>query len=135
MLRHAIPQLDYKTINNVPKQIMSPKLGGKRETEWFSIKFPISTLLHARYSVKVKKNNFNCVKYVYLFKLCNFQPRASRKASISQGVPSGWRRDCVRWGFLLSEIHALTGFNVTLNNTSLQLLVTHKVFTIFNICN
>ncbi|CAH2103450.1 unnamed protein product [Euphydryas editha] len=55
------------------------------------------------------------------------QPKAGTIRSLEEiSIPSGWRRDCVRWGFRFAELGVLTGFEAELDGTPLQLLITHK---------
>ncbi|XP_041987845.1 vacuolar protein sorting-associated protein 13B isoform X2 [Aricia agestis] len=55
------------------------------------------------------------------------QPRFAR---ITACVDDRWRRDCVRWSFRLAELAVIAGFEAQLNDTLLQLLVTHKFLVI-----
>ncbi|CAH0716660.1 unnamed protein product, partial [Brenthis ino] len=58
------------------------------------------------------------------------QPKAGTVRSLSEPSASGWRRDCVRWGFRLAELNALAGFAALLDDAPLHLLLTHKFLVI-----
>ncbi|XP_050360676.1 intermembrane lipid transfer protein VPS13B isoform X2 [Nymphalis io] len=59
------------------------------------------------------------------------QPRATTTFAMERAsLPSGWRRDCVRYTFRYADLGVISGFKVLVDDTIYQLVITHKYLLI-----
>ena len=50
-------------LNFTIQQVIRPEFGRKCETECLNIRFPLPTLVHPVYNVKLEKYNYNMIQY------------------------------------------------------------------------
>ncbi|XP_064076371.1 intermembrane lipid transfer protein VPS13B [Vanessa tameamea] len=61
------------------------------------------------------------------------QPRATTTFGMEKGtLPSGWRRDCVRYGFRYADLGVISGFKALIDDTVYQLIITRKFLIIID---